>query len=76
MILDFPDWNAATILKKSFEVMSGNKVRLLILYLSFIPSFLLCMLTCGISLIWVIPYMNMAATNFYLDIMAVRNKSV
>ena len=76
MILDFPDWNAVTVLKRSFEVMNGNKVRLLMLYISFIPSFLLSIFTCGISLIWVIPYMNMALTNFYLDIMSVRNKTV
>lgn len=76
MILDFPNWSATTILKKCFEVMSGNKLRLLMLYLGFIPSYLLSIFTCGITLIWVIPYMNMALTNFYLDIMAVRNKSV
>ncbi|MDE7477352.1 MAG: DUF975 family protein [Lachnospiraceae bacterium] len=76
MILDFPDWSATTILKKSFEVMSGNKFRLFVLYLSFIPSFLLSIFTCGISLIWVIPYLNMALTNFYLDIMTVRNKTL
>lgn len=76
MILDFPDWSASTILKKCFEVMSGNKLRLLMLYLSFIPSFLLSFFTCGITLIWVIPCLNMALTNFYLDIMSVRNKTV
>lgn len=75
MILDFPNWSASTILKKSFEVMSGNKLRLLLLYVSFIPSFLLSAFTCGITLIWVIPYMNMTLTNLYLDIMAVRNKT-
>lgn len=74
MVLDFPDWSAATILKKSFEVMNGNKLRLLTLYLGFIPMFLLSMFTCGISLIWVIPYMNMATADFYLDLMSVRNK--
>ena len=76
MVLDFPDWSATTILKKSFEVMSGNKLRLFLLYVSFIPSFLLSVFTCGIPLIWVIPYMSMAETDFYLDMMSVRNKSV
>lgn len=76
MILDFPDWDATTILKKCFEVMHGNKLRLFILYVSFLPAFLLSIFTCGIALIWVIPYMNMALTNFYLDIMSVRNKTV
>lgn len=76
MILDFPDWNVSTILKRSFEVMSGNKLRLFLLYLSFIPSVLLSALACGIPLLWVIPYMNMTTTNFYLDLMSVRNKSI
>lgn len=76
MVLDFPDWSVTTILKKSFEVMSGNKLRLFLLYVSFIPSFLLSIFTCGIPLIWVIPYMSMAETDFYLDMMSVRNKSV
>lgn len=76
MILDFPNWGVSTILKKSFEVMNGNKVRLLLLYVSFIPSFLLSIFTCGIALIWVIPYMDMTLTNLYLDMMAVRNKTM
>lgn len=76
MVLDFPDWSATTILKKSFEVMSGNKLRLFLLYVSFVPSFLLSIFTCCIPLIWVIPYMSMAETDFYLDMMSVRNKSV
>lgn len=76
MILDFPNWDAATILKKSFEVMGGNRIRLLLLYLSFIPLYLLSFITCGLALIWVIPYMKMTETNFYLDLMAVRNRSL
>lgn len=76
MILDFPDWNVTTILKRSFEIMSGNKLRLFMLYLSFLPLYLLSMFTCGIALIWIIPYMKMAETNFYLDMMAVRNKTI
>lgn len=75
MVLDFPDWDAATVLKKCFEVMNGNKLRLLLLYVSFIPSFLLSIFTCFITLIWVIPYLNMTLTNFYLDLMSVRNKT-
>lgn len=76
MLLDFPEWSASTILKRSIEVMNGNKLRLFWLYLSFVPSFLLSMFACGIPLIWILPYMNMATTNFYLDLMAVRNRTV
>ena len=76
MILDFPDWNVSTILRRSFEVMHGNKLRLFLLYVSFVPSFLFSAFACCIPLIWVLPYMNMATANFYLDLMAVRNKSI
>ncbi len=76
MVLDFPNWSAATILKKSFEIMNGHKARLFLLYVSFLPAFLLSLFTCGITLIWVIPYQNMALANLYLDIMSVRNKNM
>ena len=76
MFFDFTNWSATTILKKSFEVMNGQKVRLLLLYISFIPVFLLSLFTCGIALIWVYPYRSMALANLYLDIMSVRNKTV
>ena len=75
MILDFPDRNVSTILKRCFEVMSGNKLRLFMLYLGFVPLYLLSVFTCGLTLIWIFPYQKMAATNFYLDIMSVRNKN-
>lgn len=75
MVIDFLDWNVSTILKRSFEVMKGHKLRLFMLYLSFIPLYLLSMFTCGLALIWVIPYQKMTLTNFYLNLMAVRNKN-
>ena len=76
MIWDYPDDDIVTILKRSISVMKGNRIRYLLLQLSFIPSILLSFFTCCISLLWVIPLMNIASTNFYLDIMAVRNKSI
>ena len=76
MVLDFPDWEATTILKRCFEVMKGNKTRLFIFYISFIPISLLSIVTCGLALLWIVPYMSMAEANFYLDLMAVRNRSV
>ena len=59
MILDFPEWSATTILKRSFEVMHGNKLRLFLLNLSFIPLYLLSIFTCGLALLFVIPYAKM-----------------
>jgi uncharacterized membrane protein len=76
MLLDFPNQSVSEVLRKCFEVMHGNKFRLVWMYVSFIPLLLLCVVTFGIGLIWVIPYMKMTAANFYLDLMSVRNKSM
>lgn len=73
MMLDFPHWNARTVLKKSIEVMRGNKMRYILLQASFMPAMVFTVFTCGIALIWLIPYMSLASANFYLDIMAERN---
>lgn len=76
MLLDFPNWSTTEILKTSFDVMHGNKMRLFALYISFIPAYLLGFFTCGLSLIWVIPHLHMTLANFYLDLMAVRNRGM
>lgn len=76
MMLDFPNYTVKDILKKSIEVMKGNKMRYFLLDLSFIPWMFVGILTCGIGLLWIIPYMNMTSTNFYLDLMARRNKQI
>ena len=76
MMLDFPNYTVKDILKKSIEVMKGNKMRYFLLDLSFIPWMFVGILTCGIGLLWIIPYMNMTSTNFYLDMMACRNKQI
>lgn len=73
LMLDFPNLTTMELFKKSFEVMKGNCIRYLLLQLCFFPLLLLSMFTCGLALLWVIPYMNVTCTNFYLDIMACRN---
>ena len=76
MMLDFPNRNASTILKKSVEVMRGNKLRYVLLQLTFLPAMILSVFTCGLTLIWLVPYMHLTNANFYLDIMSVKNKSM
>lgn len=75
MMLDFPEWKAGTVLKKSIEVMHGNKLRYVLLQLTFFPAMILSVFTCGLTLIWLIPYMHLTNANFYLDIMAVKNRN-
>ena len=72
-MLDFPDYNAKKALAFSRELMKGNKGRFIYLIVSFIPLFLLGMLTCCIGFLWIIPYMQTTLAHFYLDL--VQNKN-
>lgn len=76
MMLDFPNYTVKELFVKSIEVMRGNKMRYFLLELSFFPLMFLSIFTCGLALLWIIPYLNMTCTNFYLDLMASRNREM
>ena len=73
LLHDFPQYTAKELLTRSRKLMSGNKGRLFYIYLSYIPLLFLGTLSCGIALLWVIPYMNATLAEFYMDI--IRNRS-
>ncbi len=52
-------------LKHSWELMKGHKFDYFILGLRFLPLALLCLLTLGIGLFWLAPYMQTTLANFY-----------
>ena len=54
--------------RKSVELMKGHKWELFCLNFSFIGWFLLSILTFGILLLWVIPYMGLANAEFYKEL--------
>ena len=53
---------------KSRQMMDGHKADLFILQLSFFFWWMLVPFTFGLALIYVIPYMSAAMTNFYLSL--------
>ena len=55
-------------MKESHRIMRGNRFRLFCLHFSFIGWILLSVLTFGIGLLWVNPYINAACTDFYRSI--------
>ena len=57
-------------LKKSKEMMYGYKMQFFLLGLSFIGWILLAVLTCGIGLLWVVPYIQTANAKFYENLKA------
>ena len=69
LMLDFPDYSAEQLLRSSMQVMRGHKGRLFYLHVSFLPLLLLALLSCGVGMLWIRPYMQMTYTCFFLDLM-------
>ena len=68
ILADDPNISAIDALNKSKSMMDGHKMDLFLMSLSFIGWALLCILTLGIGLLWLIPYMNVSIAKFYQDI--------
>jgi len=60
--------SALDAIKESKKIMYGNKWKLFCLGFRFIGWGLLAILTFGIGLLWLVPYMSVSFANFYEDI--------
>ena len=69
LIHDFPDYGFKEILLLCPKIMKPHLVRAVYLYISFIPLFLLEILSLGAAAPWVSSYINATLTEMYLDIM-------
>ncbi len=70
VLAENPDMSAKEAMDRSKELMTGNRWKLFKLNCSFIGWGLLSILTFGILLLWVIPYMEAATAAFYDDLKA------
>lgn len=69
IMLEHPELTPNEAIAKSKELMHGNRWRLFCLEISFIGWILLAaLLTCGIGMLWVTPYMEAATAAFYREI--------
>ena len=55
-------------MRRSRQIMDGNKWRLIVLALSFLGWIILGILTLGIGYLWLIPYMTTTESAFYCDV--------
>lgn len=62
---DHPEYTIDQCITSSMKMMDGHKMDLFLLSLSFIGWILLSILTLGIGLLWVIPYMYTSIAHFY-----------
>jgi uncharacterized membrane protein len=65
---DNPGISATDAINASKAMMAGYKWKLFCLHLSFIGWGILSILTLGIGLLWLIPYINAATANFYQNL--------
>ena len=65
ILKDNPELAYNEAIERSMAMMEGYKMRYFLLQLSFIGWILLCVLTCGILNLWVVPYMTATNVHFY-----------
>ena len=68
-MLDFPEKTPGQLIGICFRTMRGHKLRLLRIWLSFLPLIFLGICTFYIGFLWIQPYIQMTYTQFYLDLM-------
>ena len=68
ILADDAEISSKDAFKKAKQMMKGNKWRLFKLDFSFIGWALLCFLTLGIGTFFLIPYVNAAAAEFYVEL--------
>lgn len=68
ILADDPEISSKDAFKKAKQMMKGNKWRLFKLELSFIGWFVLCVLTLGVGVFFLIPYVNAATAEFYIEL--------
>lgn len=73
---DNPDMTALEVINESAKMMKGNRMKLILLELSFIGWGILCLFTLGIGYLWLVPYMQVAQVCFYESILEKKDENV
>lgn len=68
ILKDNPELSIMETLRLSRKMMEGHKMQLFKLQLSFLGWILLSVLTLGVGLLWLMPYMMTAMAAFYQDV--------
>ncbi|CAH0345437.1 DUF975 family protein [Bacillus sp. CECT 9360] len=65
LMKDHPEYSALEAITESKKRMKGYKGKYFLMYLSFIGWGILSMITLGIGLLWLVPYMTTSMAAFY-----------
>ncbi len=69
LLIDHPHMGVIEAFQTSARKMQGNKGRYFYIQLSFIGLGLICVLSCGIGMLWFFPYVIQTIIEFYRDVM-------
>lgn len=67
-LIDGEELSVREAIKTALKLIKGHKGHFLYMQLSFIGMYLLALLTLGLGILWVQPYVMQTTTLFYLDI--------
>ena len=76
LILDYPDATIKELIVYCAEMMRGHRIKFFYLYASFLPLYILGILSLGIGLLFVEPYVNVTVAQFYLDVFFIEENTV
>lgn len=68
ILADNNDLSAKEAMKRSQQMMEGNKLQFFYMSLRFFGLALLCILTLGIGFLWLFPYIHICMASFYEDL--------
>jgi len=68
LLADNPNLGALDAIRCSKGMMTGNKWKFFCLGWRFFGWMLLCILTCGIGTLWLLPYLQVSFSKFYDDL--------
>ena len=74
LLHDYPDRSAMELLQASRGMMRGERLKLLTVYLSFIPMALLGIITLFLPLLWVRAYLETTLAAFYKELVSKRHE--
>ena len=68
IIAENPEIDAMKAIDMSQEMMKGHKMELFFLHLSFIGWYILGMITFGVGMFFILPYVQTTVANFYVEL--------
>ena len=68
LYIDHQEYSAIQCLAESRDLMRGHILEYTRLHLDFIGYFALCVISFGLGLLWVLPYLNVTRSGYYMQL--------